>query len=505
MMAAQSLSSGFPLQSLLDGLVDITLPPGIEVTGVATDSRKVKAGDLFIGCAVGGQSNIPYIDDAINAGASVILAEDRALSAGYPCSVPLVRAKDLYKKIGPIADRLYRHPSAAMTVTGVTGTNGKTTVSHLLAQSLSAAGEICGLIGTMGYGRVDQLAPGLHTTPEPLVLQALLAEMRDRKMHQVVMEVSSHGIDQHRIAGVKFDLAIFTNLSRDHLDYHQTMQDYAAAKRRLFTDYGIKKRIINRDDEFGRSLIRESGNDGHTIACTLDVDAVNATENSNDLVLGRVIDMQPGKMVMSVKSPWGAGDLVTRLYGEFNARNLLAVLSALCLLGYSFDEALARLSRCRTIPGRMETLGNENTSRVVIDYAHTPDALEQVLSTLRSICAGELYCVFGCGGDRDQGKRSLMGAIAEKYADHIILTSDNPRYEDPEKILRDIFAGISSRRNVAMEIDRDSAIRAAIGKAVKNDIVLIAGKGHETYQEIAGVRRPFSDQGIVRKALGMSA
>ena len=502
MMAAKSLSSGYPLESLLAGIIDSAFVQDMEVTGIATDSRKVNPGNLFIACTIGGDSNIPYINDAIKAGAVAVLAEGPALPDPYLCSVPLFRAKDIYKRIGVIADRLYQHPSADMTIIGVTGTNGKTSVSHMLAQSLTVLpNNICGLIGTLGYGPINNFVPGPNTTPEPLALQALLACLREQKIHQTVMEVSSHGLDQYRIAGVKFELAIFTNLSRDHLDYHQTMQNYALAKRRFFTEYGIKKHVINIDDEFGSKLFNELSGGAQVIGCTLDIKKYTDARNRNTLVYAKIVDVQPVRMTMELKSPWGEGDISTQFIGNFNAHNILSVFSALCLLGYTFNESISRVSGCGNVPGRMECFGNNSTPRVIVDYAHTPDALEQVLSTLKSVCTGKLYCVFGCGGDRDSGKRPLMAAIAEKYANHITLTSDNPRHEEPEKIIQDILAGITHQQNVEVEIERETAIQNVIKVASVNDIVLIAGKGHENYQEIAGVRRPFSDQEIVKEVL----
>lgn len=505
MMTAKSLISSFPLESLLAGIVDKALVRGINVTGIATDSRKVKSGDLFIACIVGDVSNISYINDAIKAGASVVLVDERQLPDPSLCPVPLFRTKELVKKIGVIADRFYQHPSADMKVVGVTGTNGKTSVSHLLAQCLNDLSEKdCGLIGTLGYGSLGNLVPGPNTTPEPLTLQALLADMRDQKFRKVVMEVSSHGLDQYRVVGVKFDLAIFTNLSRDHLDYHKTQRDYAISKQRLFHEYEIKKHVINIDDEIGKIIFNELPENVQKIACTLEADKYNSSLKKEDLILGKVIDIQPDGMTIEIHSPWGEGILSTQFMGEFNVRNILSVLSALCLLGYSFDEAISRISHCKNIPGRLESFGNDSTPKVIVDYAHTPDALEQVLATLKSACAGKLYCVFGCGGDRDPGKRALMAAVAEKFANFITITSDNPRNEDPEKIIKDIYAGISNSKNVEIEIDRATAIGKTIRKASINDIVVIAGKGHEDYQEIAGVRRPFSDQQIARKILGLT-
>lgn len=504
MMTARSISPENTLDELLKGLGIPGVCPDISINGIATDSRNVKPGDLFIAHAIGGRGSMPYINDAVRAGASAVIAEADALPESVLCSVPLLRVEDLYKKIGIIADRFYNQPSSRMIVIGVTGTNGKTTIAHLLAESLSMEGTDAGLIGTLGYGQVGHLIPGRHTTPEAVALHELLADLRDRRIKRVVMEVSSHALEQYRIAGVKFDLAIFTNLTRDHLDYHGSMEAYAAAKRRLFFEYGIKRAVINMDDLFGRKLIEELPADVQIIAYTLDAEKYHKHRGGKQIVWGEIIDDPSGRISMQLKTPWGTGRLNTRLVGRFNALNILASLSALCQLDVPFEDVVSRLSRCSHIPGRMETFEMQNNAQVIVDYAHTPDALEQVLTTLREMCRGRLICVFGCGGDRDQGKRPLMGAVAEKYADRIIITNDNPRQEDPHQIIKDILGGIKNHHNVTIEVDRTNAISSAIRGSGNNDVVLIAGKGHENYQEIKGARRPFSDQAVVRSALGIA-
>ena len=438
MMAAKNLSPGYPLSVLLRDLVEEPVVTDVYVNGLATHSSKTRLGDLFIASAMGGHSRITYISDAVKAGACAIVAEADSLPDPYLCPVPIYRIKNLYTKTGIIADRFYRHPSSAMTVIGVTGTNGKTTVSHMLAQALTVPGKVaCGLIGTLGYGTPDELVPGPNTTPEPVALQGLLAGMRGRNIRQVVMEVSSHGLDQHRIAGVEFDMAILTNLSRDHLDYHVSPENYASAKRRLFTDCKINQAVINLDDSFGRSLF--GALKAEVIGYTLNPRLESELQLKHTAVCGTIIASQDGKMQMEVDSPWGRTTLASPFMGTFNAYNLLAVLSALCLLGHPLEIAALRLSACRCIPGRMEYFGGAQQPLIVIDYAHTPDALEQVLQTLKTMSRGKIHCVFGCGGDRDQGKRPLMGAVAERYADNIILTSDNPRSESPDLIIRDIL------------------------------------------------------------------
>lgn len=498
MMPAQELMPGYPLRDLLTGLLEQPPTEEIFVTGLATHSGRVKKGDLFIAPAAGGPAAIAYIQEAIRAGAGAVLAEAGSLPSSCTIPAPVYLLKDLRRQTGIIADRFFRHPSAALTVIGVTGTNGKTTVSHLLAQALTRTGRsACGMIGTLGYGTYGNLAPGPNTTPETVVLHGLLAQMRDQNLRHVVMEVSSHGLEQHRTAGVEFDLALLTNLSHDHLDYHQSLENYAAAKRCLFTDYPIRQAVVNMDDAFGRSLLSLPRVEtfGYTLQQRADLPGLDG------IISGSITLSDARTMIIEVDSPWGQTTLRSRLPGNHNAANLLASLSALCALGQPLADVTAQLAECRLPPGRMEYFGGGGRPQVVVDYAHTPDALEQVLAGLRTICRGKLHCVFGCGGERDQDKRPVMGAVAERYADDIVITSDNPRAEDPAQIIRDILSGISDRGRVTVEPDRARAIAGVIRAAGVDDVALIAGKGHEDYQEIAGRRLPFSDQAVVRKVL----
>jgi len=501
MMAAISLTQGIPLSSLLQGFSPLSPTEDMEVTGLAIDSRAVEAGDLFIAYREGTK----FIDNAIHAGACAIVAEMDSLSDLVKSKVPVFYVTDLNSKAGTIASRFYGEPSRAMTITGVTGTNGKTSISYILAQALSFGDRDCGLMGTLGYGTVNDLNEGLTTTPDPVTLQHLLFDMRDQDLSQVVMEVSSHSLDQHRIAGVDFDLGIFTNLSRDHLDYHGDIENYANTKRQFFTDYSISKAVINIDDELGQVIVGDLeqaiDQDIKVVAYTLVEDLESISESSVPLVAGKINSDTSNGIVLELTTPWGTGLLETNLLGKFNAYNLLACLAALCLLEVPFAEAVRRLSLCRSIPGRMECFAGEAQPLIVVDYAHTPDALAQALTALKSQCQGKLYCVFGCGGDRDKGKRALMGATAQQYADVIVLTNDNPRNEDPDVIIQDILSGIENKDQIKIEIDRAAAIKNAIAAAGKNDIVLIAGKGHESYQEIKGVRNEFSDQAVVSNLL----
>ncbi len=501
MMAAERMARGYPLRGLLEGIVEVAPGQDRDVTGIAMDSRKIGPGGLFLACRTAQGSGIPYIGDAVRAGACAVVAEANGTPELPTCAVPLFRVGDLYRKAGVIADRYFGHPSRDLAVIGITGTNGKTTISHLLSQSLSGEGAVdCGLIGSLGYGPLTDLEPGPNTTPDAVTLHQLLAGMRDRKFRYAIMEVSSHGLDQHRIAGVVFAMGIFTNLSRDHLDYHGDMAGYARAKRSLFTDFPVRKAVINLDDETGRSLIPLLDAGTETIGFTLG-EPVAAGRNI-PIVRGDVQADRPGALAVHVITPWGEGDLASRLTGRFNASNLLACVAALCLLNYSLERVCEWLSRCHGVPGRLERFGGGHKPLVFVDYAHTPDALAQVLRSLKPLCPGRLVCVFGCGGGRDSGKRPLMGAVAESCADAVILTTDNPRMEDPQAIIQDILKGMRHPAAARVEVDREAAIAAAICSATADDIVLIAGKGHERYQEAGGQRRPFSDQQIVCRQLG---
>ena len=503
MMAVKKSISGCSIKLLLNGFVDSSSLPDIVINGLSSDSRKIKPGYMFVIQSVYGQSNLAFINDAVRNGAIVVIADVDLFPETFLCQVPVVRIKDLHKKTGEIASRFYGNPSDHMSVIGITGTNGKSTVSHLLARSLTDSGRgECGLIGTLGYGPFGRLTPGANTTPEAVTLQSLLAEMRCENIRQAVIEVSSHGLDQYRVAGVKFDMAVLTNMSRDHLDYHSTFENYAIAKQRLFTDYPISKAVVNIDDQFGLGLIKKLPETVKSIGYTLDKNKRGEFSDSLMVVSGTIKNISLGEMTMDIDSPWGSGLLTTELFGRFNAYNLLAALSALCLFDILFEDAIKRLSQFKNISGRMECFITGNSPYVVVDYAHTPDALEQALSVLRPICTGKLICVFGCGGDRDKGKRPEMGTIVNHYADSIFLTSDNPRHENPDIIIQDIAQGISRNASVTIEPDRESAIRNAIMSASSADIILVTGKGHEDYQEISGIRKPFSDQKIVADCLG---
>jgi UDP-N-acetylmuramoyl-L-alanyl-D-glutamate--2,6-diaminopimelate ligase len=383
-----------------------------------------------------------------------------------------------------------------MTIAAVTGTNGKTSVAHFIAQAWEREFGRAGLIGTLGFGPLDALEPATHTTPDPFTLNRILAHCIDDGVDHLAMEVSSHALAQGRVDTVQIDAAIFTNLSRDHLDYHEDMEAYAAAKLRLFTEHAPRFSVINRDDMTGRKWIRELS--GQQV---LSYGLMPGAE-----LTAEVLTMDADGMALRFHSPWGHAELRTGLIGQFNALNLLATAGTLTLLGMSWSDTVRELEAVRAVPGRMVRLGGApGQPVVVIDYAHTPDALAQSLAAVRDHLSGRLTCVFGCGGNRDRGKRAQMGQLAESLADRLVVTSDNPRFESVNSIINDVLRGVGDRKRVAVEPDRATAIRAAIDQAGPGDIVLIAGKGHETWQEVAGQKIPFSDEATVQAVLEAAA
>jgi UDP-N-acetylmuramoyl-L-alanyl-D-glutamate--2,6-diaminopimelate ligase len=490
------------LGELLAGLA--ALPPVHDrpVSGLASDSRAVAVGDVFFACRGVRTSGEQHVDEALAAGAVAIVRAGVPGVAALANGTPVITVADLGACMGAVAHRFYGEPSAGLRVVGVTGTNGKTSVAQFLAGALSAAGPgegyaACGVIGTLGYGLYGDVHAGLHTTPEVLSSHRLLAEMRAAGARHAVMEVSSHGLDQGRVAGVRFDTAVFTNLTRDHLDYHPDMTAYGAAKRRLFECPGLRAAVLNRDDPFGRELAAALSGTPRIITYGLDEGAGGAHPH----LAGRLLEATPGGLVLEVRGPWGEQRLSAPLVGAFNAANLLAALAALVALDIPFEQAVAVLARAVPVPGRMQPLGGGARPLVVVDYAHTPEALRSALRAVRAHCRGRLWCVFGCGGERDRGKRPLMGAIAAAEADSLVLTDDNPRGEDGTRIIQDILGGLPAGTVVTVQRERAAAIRHAVNVAVADDVILVAGKGHEPYQEAAGVRRPFSDAAAAAAAL----
>ncbi len=499
MMAAMNLQQqGVSLRKLLDGLVEVPVADATVVYGLCLDSRKRRIGDLF--CARSGSRlhAACFIPQAVEAGAAAVLVEAGQQLDLLEINIPVFQVGDFNQVIGEVAARFFGRPSEQVPVTGITGTNGKTSITWLLAHAMSDAGRATGMIGTLGIGMPDNLKESVNTTPDAITVHGGIAALAAQGAQTVVMEVSSHALAQERVAGVRFEQAIFTNLSREHLDYHSSMQAYADAKRRLFTDYPVTHRILNLDDPSGHEIWRQLCRDDSVYGFSLrKADA----EYPQRCIIGRILSDDLYGLTLAVDTPWGAAELKSGLSGNFNAANLLAALTSMCLYGLPLAGAIQRLSACPPVPGRMEKFGGTDNPLVIVDYAHTPDALDNALRSLKPLVRGKLICVFGCGGDRDAGKRPEMGRIAEQYADDIILTNDNPRGEDPEAIIRDILGGIERQQHIAIEPDRSSAITTAIRQAGPEDVVLVAGKGHESSQLIKGKYHPFSDRSLVRACL----
>ena len=487
------MSCPITAQTLLEGWCEDV--PDVLITGLTLDSRRIEPGQAFVAVSGGRTHGMAYARQAIARGASIVIHDGMA---DLPeLDVPAVAVPGLDGKLSSLGARFYHHPSDQLTVAGVTGTNGKTSTAHFIAQAWQRSSGDAGLIGTIGFGPLAALQAASMTTPDPISLQAMLAECIERGVEKVAMEVSSHALDQGRCDDVAFDAAVFTNLSRDHLDYHGTMEAYAAAKRRLFFDCHPRFAIVNQDDALGKSLIAEIRNGTEVLSY--------GTNGSSEL-RGSVLSMDSLGMTLRLISPWGEGAIRSGLLGAFNLSNLLATAGTLALLGMPWDHVLHQLEIMHPVPGRMHCLGGEpNQPVVVVDYAHTPDALRHALTALRSHLHGRLVCVFGCGGERDSGKRPMMAQVAESLADQVVLTSDNPRGEEPAAIFRDMRAGLERPSEARMVEDRGTAIRQAVLESGEGDIVLIAGKGHEAWQEVQGQKIPFSDEAAVRAALGEAA
>lgn len=493
-MAAHSKMQGMPLASLLPGQRLPAESGALWVTGLCLDSRKLCPGDLFLalpGASVDGRD---FMAQALQAGAVAVLAEAEGLAAVAGRVIPVA---GLRQQLSEIAGRFYGEPSEQMILTGVTGTNGKTTCSQLLAQLFSLAGHPAGVIGTLGCGvyrdgAVELSETGM-TTPDAVTVQALLAGYSEAGVDRLTMEVSSHSLDQCRVDGLRFTTALFTNLSRDHLDYHGSLLSYAQAKMRLFAMPGLQHAVINVDDPVGAEI---------ALQLPPGVELVSyALANPGAAVTAEQVQLSAAGISAEISTPWGDGHLSSPLLGRFNLENLLAVVAVACVQGLTLETVLQLVPRLRAVAGRMERVAGMAGPGVVIDYAHTPDALEKALLTLREHCNGQLWCVFGCGGDRDRGKRPLMGEIAARLADRVVVTSDNPRGEAPAAIIADILAGAPTAKGLDVVADRAQAICNAIREAADNDLVLIAGKGHEAYQLVGAQRLPFSDIGEARLAL----
>lgn len=462
---------------------------GTAVGGLVNDSRKAMPGVVFAAYPGESRDGRAFIPQAVAQGVDGVLWDADHYQWDPALAIPNAGVVGLRTRIGEIAAHVYGEPARTLHMVGITGTNGKTSVAHWVAQAFSRLGRKTAIIGTVGNGFPGALTPALNTTPDAIELQQRLAQYRQQGAAACAMEVSSHGLAQGRVNGTHFNVAVLTNLSRDHLDYHGDMDSYAAAKARLFNWPGLEWVVLNVDDSFGQRLESETRSA-----------RVAGYGFRRGAVVAEKLRLSQNGLHLKVHTDWGNADIDAPLLGRFNAANLLAVLTTLLVSGAKLDDAGSALAQVTPPPGRMQTLGGGAHPLVVVDYAHTPDALEKALATLREIVSGgRLICVFGCGGNRDKGKRPLMGEAAAKAADEIWVTSDNPRNEDPRHIIDDILVGAAGKPHV--EPDRARAIFEAIGGAHQGDVVLIAGKGHEDYQEVAGERLPFSDVAVARKAL----
>jgi len=469
----------------------------VMIGGISSDSRAVKFGDLFLAFPGARNDGRAFIADAVAAGAAAIAYEstDGFVPASFDNDVVrLLPVANLAADVSAIAARFYDAPSAALSVIGVTGTNGKTSCTHSIWQLLRAMNVNASLLGTLG-ARIDgdYLESG-YTTPDAIAVQRTLAMMRDGQVSHVAMEVSSHALDQHRVADVRFAAALFTNLTHDHLDYHGDMRQYGAAKARLFAVPGLKAAVANIDDPFAARMLK-----GVEIGARLIRYSITAGTSCE---LGvKHVDYTAQGFVADLHGIWGDVRIAAPLMGDFNLSNVLGAIGVLCALGFDFATVCAHTSALEPVAGRMQLIADASDLTVIVDYAHTPDALQTVLKAARRHCSGNLWCVFGCGGDRDKTKRPRMGEIAEQLADRVVVTSDNPRSEDALQIIADIKRGIRNQAACHFNADRKSAIGFAIRTARAGDVVVLAGKGHETYQEIAGVRHAFDDRVEARAAL----
>jgi UDP-N-acetylmuramoyl-L-alanyl-D-glutamate--2,6-diaminopimelate ligase len=467
---------------------------GVEISDLVVDSRDVTPGAAFLAVPGRCAHGLDFAVEAIAKGAAIVLYEpDAAHVAAVPA--PSIAVPRLGQRLGELAERFYSRKATPPAIAGITGTNGKTTVAYLLAQALTKLGRSCGYVGTLGFGIPPLLAPHRLTTPDCLTLHRELAAM---PVTEIAMEISSHALAQGRIEGLTIRLAVFTNLTRDHLDEHGDFASYARAKASLFARPSVDRVVLNLDDPFADDLLGTLGPHVRVIGVSLGGDARAELRASIDA-------MDIDGMRLTVAGPAGSAVVRTRLIGEFNAQNLLVALGALIGLDTPLEEAASALELCEAPPGRMERFGGSGAPIVIVDYAHTPDALGRALDALVPLASGEVWCVFGCGGDRDRGKRPLMGREAAARADHIVLTDDNPRNEDPAAITTAIRKGIGTDSDVVIEHDRQRAIELAIARARRGDVVLVAGKGHETRQITAHGERPVDDRRIVAAALGRRA
>jgi UDP-N-acetylmuramoyl-L-alanyl-D-glutamate--2,6-diaminopimelate ligase len=491
------MSAPRTLGFLLDGVAEAGSAGVLPISGLSLDSREITPGDAFIALRGAHGHGIEHAAGAVARGAAAVLFEAPARAPDLP--VPVIAVAGLRGKLGRLAAHWFDAPSQSLRVVGVTGTNGKTSIVQLVAQALTLLGARAATIGTLGAGIYGEASSGERTTPDVITVQRHLAAFRAAGASHVAMEVSSHALDQGRVDAVQFELAVFTNLTRDHLDYHGTMEDYFAAKAKLFAREGLAVAVVNIDDPWGRQLLAAGTRAARTLSCSAAGDAA-ADLRAHDFVASAA------GIAFDLDTPWGSARVASPLLGRFNVDNLVAVAACLGALGHGIADIARVLGALTPVAGRMNRIGGDTGAPlVVVDYAHTPDALEQALRSLRAHTSGRVVCVFGCGGERDSGKRPQMAAIAERLADALFVTDDNPRGEDGDAIIAHILGGLRQPDRAQVERDRGRAIARAIAQAAPGDTVLVAGKGHEAYQETGGVKRPFDDLACARAALGMRA
>lgn len=470
----------------------------VAIKGLQIDSRAVRPGDLFFAYPGLTTDSRQFITNAIQCGAQAVLVDKSGSWQDFNViqGIPVIPIVQLQRKLSELSGRFYGNPSNELSVIGITGTNGKTSTSQFIAAMLHMLEYKSAVIGTLGNGFIDTkpqvLSSSGFTTPDAVALQKVFSELVSQGADAVAMEVSSHGLDQHRVEGVTIDVGVFTNLSHEHLDYHHNLVQYTAAKRRLFEMDCVQHKIINADDEVGRQFLQMFGESALSYSIQHDRADIYAYQ----------VALLANKIDAEINTPWGKGALSIPLMGKFNLSNVLAAIGAICSLGVELDKVLSCVARLSPVPGRLEMIPTEESEpTVLVDYAHTPDALTTILQTLRSHTGGKVWCVFGCGGDRDRSKRSKMGLTVSNLADVAVVTSDNPRSEEPQQIIKDIIGGMLGEAEVVIEEERALAIDSAIAQAAADDIVVIAGKGHEDYQEIKGKKYRFNDREQVSKAL----
>ena len=497
-------ASAVMLSELLAGITELPESDDCLVHGVQLDSRRLDRDHIFIALQGDTVHGLNFLDAAIDKKVVAVLVESADERCGAKekqtlakASIMLVEIDDLYARAGEIVSRFFANPSAGLQLVGVTGTDGKTSVCHLVSQALNVNSNNCGVLGTLGWGVGDRLKSTGLTTPDAVVIQSALAEMRDSGARSVAMEVSSHALDQHRVSGIAFDVAVLTNIGRDHLDYHGNMQSYREAKQALFYMPQLRSAVINADDEFGALLIERLPQvDVYSFGSDARAGKHIQYKNVQHLSSGLSFELDYAESQYSVNSG---------LLGGFNVQNIAATFAVLVALGVSPELAADSLSGLKPVPGRMEATSLRNGAVAIVDYAHNPHALESVLDTVATHCDGQLLLVFGCGGDRDQGKRPMMAGIAERFCDLCVVTDDNPRTESGDTIVNQILEGFSSQDKVIVERDRKTAIELAMGKAGHGDFVVVAGKGHEDYQLVGEQRLQFSDSAVVAEFAGAMA